>query len=145
MALADRSPQERTHEDAGAVDALWLGVAQACSLIPGVSRNGATLAAARMRRFTPRGRQPPLAPRGAADDRGRHSAEGRAAVRAAACRQEPRVPFAAGAGAAFVSTLGSTRLIRPLERDSSLLPYALYRIALAGLIARRLSQASDQR
>ena len=52
MALADRSPQERTHSDAGAADALWLGVAQACSLFPGVSRNGATLAAARWRRFT---------------------------------------------------------------------------------------------
>ena len=38
--------------DAGAVDALWLGIAQACALIPGVSRNGATLAAARLRRFT---------------------------------------------------------------------------------------------
>ncbi len=52
MALADRSPQERRAEEAGACDALWLGVAQACSLIPGVSRNGATLAAARWRRFT---------------------------------------------------------------------------------------------
>ena len=50
------------------------------------------------------------------------------------------VPFAAGALAAFVSTLGSTRLIRALERDSSLLPYALYRIALAGLIVRRLAR-----
>ena len=52
MALADRAPQERRAEDARTVDALWLGVAQACSLIPGVSRNGATLAAARRRRFT---------------------------------------------------------------------------------------------
>jgi undecaprenyl pyrophosphate phosphatase UppP len=48
-------------------------------------------------------------------------------------------PFAAGACAAFVSTLGSTRLIRALERDSSLLPYALYRVALAALILRRLA------
>ena len=30
---------------------LWLGVAQACALLPGVSRNGATLAAARRRGF----------------------------------------------------------------------------------------------
>ena len=52
MALADRSPQTRRHEQAGVADGLWLGVAQACSLIPGVSRNGATLAAARWRRFT---------------------------------------------------------------------------------------------
>ncbi|MBV9684681.1 MAG: hypothetical protein JO046_23010, partial [Solirubrobacterales bacterium] len=48
------------------------------------------------------------------------------------------MPFAAGAGAAFVSTLGSTRLIQALERDSSLAPYAIYRIGLAALIVRRL-------
>src|SRR5438445_6616914 len=52
MAWADRRPQARTSADAGAADAIWLGVAQASALIPGVSRNGATLAAARLRRFT---------------------------------------------------------------------------------------------
>jgi undecaprenyl-diphosphatase len=139
MALADRAPQQRGAEDAGTADALWLGVAQACSLIPGVSRNGATLAAARWRRFT----------RVDANRLSRHSAlpiiagatvlkgvrlHGRGLPAGAA------VPFAAGALAAFVSTLGSTRLIRALERDSSLLPYAVYRIALAGLIARRLAR-----
>ncbi len=34
------------------MDGLWLGIAQACALFPGVSRNGATLTAARLRRFT---------------------------------------------------------------------------------------------
>src|SRR5438876_172646 len=53
MALADRTPQARGHEQAGAVDRLCLGIAQACALIPGVSRNGATLAGARVRGFTP--------------------------------------------------------------------------------------------
>jgi undecaprenyl-diphosphatase len=137
MALADRSPQERTHADAGAVDALLLGVAQACSLLPGVSRNGATLAAARWRRFT----------RVDANRLSRHAAlpiiAGATLLKGARLRARglpagSAVPFAAGAGAAFVSTLASTRLIRALERDSSLLPYALYRIALAGLIVRRL-------
>jgi undecaprenyl-diphosphatase len=55
------------------------------------------------------------------------------------------LPFAAGLSAAFVSTLGSTRLIQTLERDSSLLPYAIYRIGLAGLIARRLLQRPGRR
>jgi len=137
MALADRSPQERTHADAGALDALWLGIAQACSLFPGVSRNGATLAAARHRRFT----------RVDANRLSRHAALPVIAgatllkgvrLRARGLPAGSALPFAAGAGAAFVSTLGSTRLIRALERDSSLLPYALYRIALAGLIVRRL-------
>ena len=132
MALADRSPQERTPRGRGHVDALWLGVAQACSLLPGVSRNGATLAAARWRRFT----------RVDANRLSRHAALPIIAgatllkgVRLHAPGLPPgaAVPFAAGRGRGFVSTLGSTRLIRALERDSSLLPYALYRIALAGL------------
>ena len=137
MALADRAPQERTHADAGTLDALWLGVAQACSLFPGVSRNGATLAAARWRRFT----------RVDANRLSRHAAlpiiAGATLLKGARLRARglpagSALPFAAGAGAAFVSTLGSTRLIRALERDSSLLPYALYRIALAGLIVWHL-------
>ena len=137
MALADRAPQERTHADAGTLDALWLGVAQACSLFPGVSRNGATLAAARWRRFT----------RVDANRLSRHAAlpiiAGATLLKGARLRARglpagSALPFAAGAGAAFVSTLGSTRLIRALERESSLLPYALYSIALAGLIVRRL-------
>jgi undecaprenyl-diphosphatase len=141
MAAADRAPQERGAEDAGAADALWLGVAQACSLIPGVSRNGATLAAARWRRFT----------RVDANRLSRHAAlpiiAGATALKGVRLHSRglppgAAVPFAAGALAAFVSTLGSTRLIRALERDSSLLPYALYRIALAALIARRLARES---
>jgi undecaprenyl pyrophosphate phosphatase UppP len=48
------------------------------------------------------------------------------------------VPFAVGAGASFASTLGSTWLIRQVERDRSLLPYAAYRIALAVVVLRRL-------
>jgi undecaprenyl-diphosphatase len=139
MALADRAPQERTRADARALDALWLGIAQACSLFPGVSRNGATLAAARWRRFT----------RVDANRLSRHVALPIIAgatllkgvrLRARGLPPGSALPFAAGAGAAFVSTLGSTRLIQALERDSSLLPYALYRIALAGLIMRRLTR-----
>ena len=51
MALADRAPRRRRHDDAGAADALWLGAAQACALVPGVSRTAATLVAARLRGF----------------------------------------------------------------------------------------------
>ena len=48
-------------------------------------------------------------------------------------------PFALGAAASFVSTLGSTWLIKQVERDRSLAPYAVYRIALAMLVLKRLS------
>jgi undecaprenyl-diphosphatase len=137
MALADRAPQQRSSGEAGARDALYLGVAQACALIPGVSRNGATLAAARLRRFT----------REDANRLSRHVAlpviAGATALKGArlARRGLPRgtgLPFAIGAGASFASTLGSTWLIRQVERDRSLLPYAAYRIALAAVVLRRL-------
>ena len=51
MVLADRAPQQRAATDATAADGAWLGAAQALALIPGVSRSGATLAAARCRGF----------------------------------------------------------------------------------------------
>jgi undecaprenyl-diphosphatase len=137
MALADRAPQARSSVQAGAGDALYLGVAQACALIPGVSRNGATLAAARLRRFT----------REDANRLSRHVAlpviAGATMLKGArlARRGLPRgtgLPFALGAGASFASTLGSTWLIRQVERDRSLLPYAAYRMALAVVVLRRL-------
>jgi undecaprenyl-diphosphatase len=43
LALADRAPQRDDTGEPG----LWLGIAQAAALLPGVSRSGATLAAAR--------------------------------------------------------------------------------------------------
>src|SRR5215207_7736856 len=52
MAWADRrGGSYRRREQAGTVDALWLGAAQASALMPGMSRNGMTLATARLRGF----------------------------------------------------------------------------------------------
>ena len=45
------APSPRGARTPGRADALVLGLAQACALVPGVSRNGATLAAARLRGF----------------------------------------------------------------------------------------------
>jgi len=140
MAAADRwGPTGRRREDAGWGDALALGVAQAASLVPGVSRNGATLAAARARGFD----------REDANALSRHVAlpvivgasvlKGvRLARRGLPSGAKPA--FAGGIGAAFASTLGSTWLIRQVERDRSPAPYAAYRLALAGVVLRRLWQ-----
>jgi undecaprenyl-diphosphatase len=137
MWLADaRAPQRRSRTDAGVLDALALGLAQACALVPGVSRNGATLTAARARGF----RRPD------ANALSRHVAlpviVGATALKGArlARRGLPAGvagAFAAGIGAAFGSTLASVRLIRAVERDRSLAPYAAYRLALAAVVWRR--------
>lgn len=137
MALADRAPQSRSHEQAGARDALWLGLAQASALVPGVSRNGATLAAARFLGFA----------REDANRLSRHAAlpviAGATALKAVRLRQrgvEPgtRSALLAGAGASFASTLLSTWLIRQVERNRSLLPYAAYRVLLGSVMAAKL-------
>jgi undecaprenyl-diphosphatase len=140
MAWADRTRQTRGHEDARALDALALGVAQACALMPGVSRNGATLAAARFRGFT----------REDANLLSRHAAlpiiAGATLLKTARIRRRglppgTALPFLAGAAASFASTLACTWLIRQVERDRSLLPYAAYRLALAGTVLQRLRQS----
>jgi undecaprenyl-diphosphatase len=137
MAAADRQPQTRNHEEAGVADALCLGIAQAFALIPGISRNGATLAAARLRRFT----------REDANRLSRHVAlpviAGATLLKGIRLRRrgipnQVRAAFVAGAGASFASTLGSTWLIRQVERDRSLLPYALYRLGLGVFVLGRL-------
>ena len=136
MAVADGRPQGRSRGEAGALDALCLGLAQACALVPGVSRNGATLAAARLRGFD----------RADANTLSRHVALpiiiGAAALKGYRLARrglppEMRAAFAAGTAAAFVSTLGSTWLIRQVERDRSLVPYAAYRAALAAVVLAR--------
>lgn len=43
----EKYPSTRSFEDMKTADALWIGLAQACALIPGVSRSGATIAMAR--------------------------------------------------------------------------------------------------
>ena len=137
LALADRRPQLRGAEQATAADALWLGLAQACALFPGVSRGGATLAAARVRGFD----------RPAANRLSRDAAlpviAGATGLKLLRMRRRGVEPgagraLAAGALASFSSALASAWLIRRLERGTSLLPYAVYRSALAGMILAKL-------
>ena len=140
MATADRrGATDRPRDNAGAMDALWLGVAQACALMPGASRNGMTLAAARWRGF---GRED-------ANALSRHVAlpiiVGASMLKGTRLAQRGlpagmAARFAAGVGASFASTLASTWLIRQVERDRSLAPYAVYRAGLAGVVLRRLWQ-----
>jgi undecaprenyl-diphosphatase len=137
MAAADTRPQLRGPGDAGALDGLALGVAQATALAPGVSRNGATLAAARFRRFT----------REHANLLSRTVAlpviVGATVLKGVRLRRrgiEPKLRTAMGVGvaASFASTLASQKLIAQVERDRALWPYAAYRVALATVVLARM-------
>jgi undecaprenyl-diphosphatase len=141
MALADTRPATRGLRDAGARDALAIGLAQAIALIPGVSRSGATLAAARARRFRPRDAQL-LSWRAAPPVMLGASLLGAARTIRRGLPAEDRTMLLAGAGAAFCSTLASARLLRSLHGRAALLPYALYRLLLAGLVTWRLRDSA---
>ena len=136
MALADRAPQARGRGDADALDGLLLGIAQACALVPGVSRNGATLTAARARRFDRQ--QANLLSRTVALPviLGAVGLKGTRLAKRGVTPGTGRA-LAIGGAAAFVSTLASQRLIRLVERDRALWPYAVYRLALAAVVIRR--------
>lgn len=134
MALADlRGAQTRRVNDAHARDGLALGLAQALALIPGVSRNGATLTALRARHFRREDAQtlswqvalPPIL--------GATLLKGRRFVTDGMPAGLGR-PLAVGAAAAFLSTLACAPLLAPRRRARPLLPFALYRAGLAALV-----------
>lgn len=137
MLAGDTRPQLRGRGEAGAVDGLALGVAQAGALAPGVSRNGITLAAARWRRFSRD--QANLLSRTIALPIivGATALKGVRLARRGAS-PELRRSMAIGVAASFASTLASQRLIKLVERDRALWPYAAYRGALAAAVLAKL-------
>jgi undecaprenyl-diphosphatase len=139
MVAADARPQHRGPGDAGVADGVALGLAQAAALIPGVSRNGATLTAARLRGFT----------REHANLLSRTVAlpviVGATVLKGVRLRRRGvsaglRRAMATGVASSFVSTLASQRLIALVERDRALWPYAAYRLALATAVVARMGR-----
>jgi undecaprenyl-diphosphatase len=137
MLVADRRPQRRGRGEATAADGLALGIAQAAALAPGVSRNGVTLAAARWRRFSRD--QANLLSRTIALPIivGATALKGTRLARRGVT-PELRRSLGIGIAASFASTLASQGLIGLVERDRALWPYAAYRIALAGVVWKKL-------
>lgn len=146
MLAADRRQEHRSRSDARAIDGLLLGLGQATALVPGVSRNGATLIAARWRGFRARD----------ANQLSRHAAlpvifaaAGLKGARLArrGLPREARLGFAAGAAASFASSLASAKLIERFERKQRMAPYAVYRIALGlgALALNRRRRRTDDR
>ena len=148
MALADARPAQgaRRLKDAGLSDGLALGLAQAVALIPGVSRNGATLTAARARGFSRRDAQALSWHAALPVVLGASALEGHRLARSRT-PEDTRGALAAGAGAAFLSTLASARLLRRTPHGGGgrrLLPCCLYRGVLALLVMRRLRCAHNR-
>jgi undecaprenyl-diphosphatase len=127
MVLSDRVPARRT--EATLADGLVLGAAQALALVPGVSRSGATRAAARARGF------------GRADAAELSREVALPVLAAAAVLKAARRParerwgaLATGALAAAASTAVALRAERALSARTPLWVWGAYRVALAGAI-----------
>lgn len=129
--------EERKATSANQHDGLALGLAQTIALIPGVSRSGATLAAARRRGFSHIDADrlswqvglPVIA--GASLLKGAH-------LLCEGVPRELRAPLAVGAASAFASTLLSAKLFGPRQRALLLPASTIYRGVLAGLVVRRM-------
>ncbi len=140
MAVADTraAGAGRRLEEVGLMDGLLVGVAQATALIPGVSRNGATLTAARARGFDRKASQKlswtaafPVILGASALKGGRLAGRG--------LDRRARTAIAAGGVSSFFSTLASAAVMRRGRlMEQPLLPFALYRILLALLVLGRL-------
>jgi len=139
MVIADRKPQLRDRGVARPADGLALGVAQAAALVPGVSRNGATLTAARWRGFT-REQSNMLSRTVALPVIVGASVLKLERLRRRGVPKNTRKALAAGVAASFASTLASQELIKQVERDRALWPYAAYRAGLAGAVLARLAR-----
>ncbi len=156
MAITDTRPPDgiRALADASAVDGLLLGVAQTLALVPGVSRSGAVLAAARARGFS-RSDSHTLARRtglpvilgAGALKTGRLIQRGMAREAPISDRRSAG-SLVLGGATALLSTLVATRLLRRGRRDrhdaAALWPYSLYRGLLALLTIRRLRPAHNR-
>ncbi len=130
LALADRRPQARGLVQVNPRDGVALGVAQTAALLPGVSRNGATLTAARALGFAREDAQALSWRVGLPVILGAALLKARRLAQRGVPRENRRV-LVAGAGAAFLSTLAGAPLIAPGRRGRGLGRFALYRFGLA--------------
>jgi undecaprenyl-diphosphatase len=138
LIAADAAPAHRAEADAGPRDELLIGAAQACALVPGVSRNGATLTAARLLGFR----------RDAASRISRDAAlpviAGATAMKLARGAVGRRSSgHVVGFAAAFLSGLAAARLVPRIDALRSYVPFGLYRIAL-GVIALRIMRLNGR-
>jgi undecaprenyl-diphosphatase len=131
LLVADRAAERRSDDDVQPRDELLIGLAQACALVPGISRNGATITAARLLGFR----------RDAAARISRDAAlpviAGATALKLVRLRgHRPSAEHIVGFAAALASSLAAARLVPRIDRLPSYAPFGLYRIAL-GLFAAR--------
>jgi undecaprenyl-diphosphatase len=133
----------RTLASAGRSDGLALGLAQSLALFPGVSRSGATIAAARARGFS-RSDADRLSWRVGLPVIAGATALKSTQLAGAGLPRELRLPLAVGAASALLSTFASAAVLTPRRRAGLLPACAAYRAVLALLVIRRMRDNTSQ-
>ena len=121
LLAADRRRGTRTQ--ATARDGLWLGLAQAAAFWPGVSRNGAALAAARLLGFAP-------------EHANRIAREVGVPVTVGALLVDRKPPEARAFAASLAGAIAALPALGLIDRGGPLWPWAAYRVGLALLVLR---------
>jgi undecaprenyl-diphosphatase len=121
--LAAAGRRRGTRQEPRWQDGAWLGAAQALALWPGVSRNGATLAAARLLGFAP-------------DRANRVAREVGVPVTLGALLVDRRLPAPRAAVASLAGAVTALPALRAVDRGAPLWPWAAYRIGLALAVLR---------
>lgn len=130
--------EARRERDATPADGLALGLAQSAALIPGVSRNGATLACARALGFGREDAQALSWHAALPVILGAVTLKAWRLARPGAARRDSWPALAAGMASAFFSTTVSARLLlRDGWRRRALWPYAAYRCTIAAIVLAR--------
>jgi undecaprenyl-diphosphatase len=138
LAAADAVPRREGVRPLQLGDKLAVGIAQAAALVPGVSRNGATLTAARALGFD-REAAARISWRAGLPIIGGATLLKLVRLAQRGLDRELRAPFAAGAAAAFASTLAASPLLRVRHQRG----IAAYRIALGAFALHRLEWPRD--
>lgn len=142
MLATARRPAGRKASDATVADGIALGFSQSIALWPGFSRSGAATVAARLRGFDG-GEAARLARTGLVTTSLAASAleVGQAAVGGIKDHDLPAV--AAGAAAAFASAAAARPLATRLEKSGNIVPWALWRLILAGAAILRIRSLGE--
>lgn len=133
LAVADRQPATRSAPSMRTRDAVVVGVAQAVALQPGVSRSGATMAAARALGFE-RSYAARLSFLMSVPLIAGATVYEATALTAASVDRETAVAMTIGAVAAAVTSIAAIRLVLGVVATWTFRPFVIYRLALGALV-----------
>lgn len=142
MLATAKTSGSRKAADATVADGVALGISQSVALWPGFSRSGAATVAAKLRGFGS-GEAARLARTGLVTTSLAASSLEIGEAVAKGSRDHDLPAVAAGAAAAFASAVAARPLATRLEKSGNIVPWAVWRLALAAAAILRIRSLSE--